>query len=453
MNRGRTRLASVAAVALLSLAVLPMLAGGASAAPVSGASAGTGWAYGGQGSSNGTITLGRTTLSWNATTGVDVIYNATNTSATTTELTANRTVVVSVLATYSGPYANWTYRYQAAEDDHGYANLTNASATVTLSNGTTVAALGLLNASLLANVSVQASLVGSSGNHSVSDYLNVSGWGHAQVAFAPALGLVPLNLTGVAGWSSSATASGNAAWNVSWAFENHGWNGSSRSKAGDFNGTWSASTSVTLHGSVLGPSAVWTDHRSRTGIALTLAGPFDLYGGVLLIPHGFDVFSGAGAAYAGAGLGSSAVTGEHLYLSEGRLSITSFTAASLTTGASAPDVTGAGSLAPAGAGPSASSPAMTVYAQPESPHAAESQASCLQYGCSSGGSPLFGGFGFVVLVVGVVAAVGIVVVLARRQHGRGGRSADTPLAPTPSSPGAVTPPTGAGSNGPIPPTF
>jgi hypothetical protein len=270
---GWKRLASIAAVSVLALALLPMVSSTASAASVGATSTGTAtWAYGGHNSSsNGSVPLGKATLSWNDTAGVYLIYNATATGPNTTELTATRTVVVSVSLSLTSPLANWTYQYKAAEDDRGFANVTNASATVQLSNGTTVAALGLLNASLLANVTVQASLVGASGNHSVSDYLNVSGWANAHVGFSPTLGLIPLNLTGVTGWSSSSQASGNAAWNVSWSYQNHGWNGTSASHSGDFNGTWSAMTDVTLRGAVFGPSAVWNDHRARTGIGLALS--------------------------------------------------------------------------------------------------------------------------------------------------------------------------------------
>jgi len=447
------RLASTAAVALVALAVLPVLAASASAAPIApsaamGPAASAEWAYGGQGWNAGAFSFGKASFTWNSSAGVDVILNATNTSANTTELTATRTVVVSVTATYTGPYQTWAFKYKAAEDDHAYANVTNAS-TVQLNNGSTVAALGILNASLRANATVAASLTGAMGNKSVSDYLNVSGWAKAQVAFTPALGLVPLNLTGVSSWTSSASAAGSAAWNVSWSFVNHGWNNTSASHSGDVNGTWSTVTEVTLIGQVAGAYAHWIDHRARTAIGLSLHGPFDLYAGVLLVPHDFDQFRGSGGASAQASLGAGVLTTEYLYVNAGRLSARAVTAANMTASAStpAPPVVASAGTIPTVAVPQASSPGATVWEQPMSPQAAASQANCLQYGCAAGPNALRGLI-VPLAIVGVAAVVAVALILGTRSRGRGGQRADQPLAAAP----GPTPPTGVGPFGPSPPT-
>jgi len=451
-NGRKSKLATIGAVALLAVAIVPMLAASAGASTLGPSAASTSarsgeWAYGGEGWNSGGLQIGASTLTWNSSAGVDVIYNATNTSANTTELTATRTVVVSVTATYTGPAASWAYSFKAVEDDLAYANLTNASS-VTLANSSVVSAIGLLNASLLANASVRASLVGTSGNQSVGDYLNVTGWAKAHVAFSPSLGLVPLNLTGVSSWSSQATASGNAAWNVSWSYVNHGWNGTKASHQGDFNGTWSTTTLVTLYGRIAGNYSGWSDHRLRTAVGLSVDGPFDLYAGVLLVPHGFDVFHGAAANYAGAGMGAGTVTNENLYLSTGRVTARSFTAESLATGASTPVAytTGSAGASPAVTGAANAPPSgETVWAQPESPSAAASQANCLQYGCSGGSGPL-GKLLVPLVVVGLAAVVAVAVVVGLRSRGRGGRKADIPLAPA--NVYAPAPPTGTGPAGP-----
>jgi hypothetical protein len=447
---------SIAAVALVALAVVPLLASAASAAAVApGTLAPAGksaqWAYGGEGWAGGGISAGTTTLSWNASVGAVVIFNATNTSANTVELTASRTVAVTISATFTGPYTSWAYHLKAVETDKAYVNLTNAS-TVTLANSTKVPALGILNASVQANASLKASLVGVVDNRSVGDYLNVSGWAWAKVAFDPSLGLIPLNLSGVSSWHSSSDASGSAAWNLSWAYTDYRWNGTSGSYSGDVNGTWSTTTVVSLVGHVAGTYAKWVDHRLRTAVALGLSGPFDLYAGVLIVPHAFDLFGGGVTAYDGAGVGATAVTSEYLFVTNGPryLWAGSVTAANMTAGTSTPAALAstAGGAMPA-VTPSASGSAdPTVWEQPESLSAAQSQAYCLQFGCS-GSSNSLGGLVLLGGIVAAVAVVAIALVLRRRSRGRSGQPAGAPL----SAPPVVgpTPPTGVAPPGSVRP--
>ncbi len=453
-NRTKTRLLTVAVAALMALTVVPVLAASASAAATPAAtSAGTSsqWAYGGQGSDSGRLTLGAYNLSWNGSATVDVVYNATNVSANITELTATRTVVVSVTASYSGPNASWTYDFRAAEQDHAAAYVTNAANVSLVPGGTVVPALGLINASLAANASVAASVAGTLDGKSASAYLNASGWAKAQVALSPALGLIPLNLTGVSGWTSSSNASGSAAWNLSWSYVDHAFNGTGGSRTGDVNGTWSTATEVTLNGRVAPSSYVWNDHRARTAIGLALNGPFDLHDGFVLVPHGFDLFGGADArGLGGYGLGSADIASEYVFVNTGRISARSVTAANLTASAATPDALVGDSVAasPAVALPQASSATPTVWAQPMSPAAAEQQATCAYSGCG-GGSNLLGGL-VVPLAIGAVVAVAAIALIASRRP-RKGTAADVPLG---AAPAGVVPPTGTGSapyGGPLPP--
>jgi hypothetical protein len=449
-HRGRNgRLAAVAAVALLALAVVPALAVSASASATPSAAnpailTSREWAYGGEGWSAGGITLGHESLTWNATAGAVVIYNATNTSATTTEITATRTMMERLTATFTAPNVSWTYQFKVLEVDHAYANLTDL-ANVTLANLSVVPALGLLNAEIHGNVTLAASLVGHTPNGSVSDYLNVSGWANAQVSFTPALGLVPLNLTGVTSWTAAANATGSAAWNLTWSFVNHDWNGTSASASSYISGTWSTATEVVLFGHVAGTYAKWVDHRLRTALALGLTGPFDLYAGVFLVPHGFDLFQGGAKAYASSGLGTTVQTSEFVFVSDGpkHLYAASFTAANFTAGTSTPaGFTVGGGDAPAVTPAASSGP--TVWEQPESPSAAQSQANCFATGCPAGSNP-FGGLLLPLAIAGLAIAVIAGVALSRRSRGPGGKASDTPLSSTPTSMGP-TPPTG-----PVPP--
>ncbi len=458
-NGTKTRLTTIAVAALMALTVVPVLASSASAAAVPSASSAAGasgqWAYGGQGYNAGKLSLGDSNVSWNASATVDVVYNATNTSANVTALTATRTVVVTVSASYTDPTVSWTYDLKVAEQDHAYANVTNAATVTLVPGGTTVAALGLLNASLHANASVAASIVGTKGGQTVSDYLNASGWAKANVALAPALGLIPLNLTGVTGWTSSANATGSAAWNLSWSWVDHAFNGTGGSRTGDLNGTWSTLTEVTLTGGVAPSTYVWNDHRARTAIALAVAGPFDLHGGFLLVPHGFDLFGGADERGLGdSGLGATSIASEYLFVDQGRISARSVTAANLTADAGTPAtfVSGSSGAAPA-ALPDASSATPTVWAQPMSAAAAEQQAACAYVGCG-GGSNALGGLVLPLAIGAVVALAAIALVASRRP--RHGTKVDTPLvsAPTGAGPGAVTYPTGTGNDpnvGSLPP--
>lgn len=460
-----TRLASIALTALVALAAVPLLATSVSAAPtLSSVDRSTSWAYGGQATwGNGSLTVGDATFSYNATAGLDVVYNATNTTANITELTATRTIVVSVSITGNAPGASLSYSFKAVEDDVAYVNVTNA-ATVTLEpNGTSAAALGILNASLHANASIQSALVAQKGARSESDYLNASGWGRSQIVFTPALGLVPLNLSRGLAWTSMASGNYSAAWNVSYAYADHGWNGTNRSHAGDFNGTLSKTAEFYLSGSVVGQYANWVDHRNRLAVSLELTGPFNLHAGLFLVPQGFDIFRGAASAASGSDLGAAATSSEYVFFDPGRLSIESMSAANMSAGASTPVslYSSQSGLQPATAAAAPPEDGATVWAQPESPSAAQHQAICLQYGCGGSGSSL-SGLIVPLAIAGVIAVVAVGFVLSRRSRGRSGGATDTPLSaatsPTPTpdttlmgTPTPPTPPTGSAPAGGQPP--
>jgi hypothetical protein len=464
------RIIRTGAVLLLALAVVPALAGtagAATAAPAGSSASSSAWAYGGQAWSNGSITIGNESLSWHVSYGETVIFNATNTSSTTTQLKLERTVMLTVALTATTPNESGTYSLKALESDTGYANVTTQGTVYV--GGIATPALALINASLVAQASIAESLSATIGNQSASAAFNANASALGKVSFAPALGLVPLNLTGVTNWNSSAMAIPSVTWNGAYAWSYHALNGTSGSGNNAFSGNWTTNVTVALHGSVIATGLpVFHDHHARVGAALAVSGPLDLYDGVLVIPHAFDFFGGASPTNSTTGsMGSATMTEESLYLNQGDVHMTSFTAAgaSLNANPSGGSITLA-SLAgnqPAVV-PAASSPmGASLVMQPESPSQAQSQAKCLdQYGCYGGPGGL-GPLTIALVALGIAAVAGAVAVVAMRSRRR-------PIpAPYPAGgamgPGGVppavvsappTPPTGPTSdagaaNGPAPP--
>jgi hypothetical protein len=422
-NRARNRWASIAAVALLGLAVVPVLAGTGAAAPVAptaAAAPSASWAYGGEAWSNGGFTLGSDNFTWNTSFGLVAIFSANNTSATTIELTEQRTVAVNVRASLTGPSVSWSYNLHAVESMYGFANLTRV-ANVTLGNGSTVNALGLENAAAHANATLAESRIGTFNNTSYWSYLNVSGRAALAASFAPALGLVPTTLAPGMTWTSSSllTASSSWAFNVTWA--HHGPLGTTGNSS-THQGGWNGSANVTLYGST-GGEMMFHDHVMRSEVLLALAGPFGLRDGFLLVPASFDVFSGAGHVYDSDALGTTAIASEGIFVGGGHLDVRSVEAAQADLGASVFGAAQTSSTSPQASVTATSSEGATVTAQPESPAQAQAQAACLQYGCAAPS-----GFGWAgVLVVGLVVAAGAGAAIVLTRRGKPGRPSAAPL--------------------------
>lgn len=408
------------AAVLMVAALLTGVVGGASAASIApAASATTAWAYGGTNSSSGTLTIGSTVVTWNVTVGVDVIFNATPTVANTTELQIQRTVAVDVYLTLTSPNLTGSFSLKGLEVDHGYANVTNASSVD--ASGTMVPALGLDNSSVSAKASLNEALVGTKGGTTAFAYFNVSGAAHGTVQFTPALGLIPLNLTGITSWNSTATATPAAAWSFAYNYAYHGWNGTTGQGGATRTGSWNATGPVNLTGQVISlPAARFVDHAARTAVVLLVSGPADLYDGFLLVPHGFDLFGGQRQSFDYASLSTSTITGDVVFVSAGHLHLWSFSAARLTFGASYPAATAVpmtGGAAPAAA-PLTNGAAASVLAQPESVSAAQSQAHCLQFGCGATGPWYTGLAGAALIGALVVAVVGTVGVIEWQSYSR-----------------------------------
>ncbi len=306
---------------LLAFVAVPALSGAANATPgPRGASPITHqlpWAYCGNQTRNNTLTFGNASLSWNATFALCTIFHATNTTPGVQMLEVNRTLGVSISATYSGPAQTMTYHYRAVEIDVAFANVTNDS-TVNAA-GQPVRALGLLNASTFDQSSQEQTLSRTVGGATASSSLSVNGRSNASVAFSPGLGLIPLSLTNVTHWNSTSVASVSAAWQVDWTWSHTTLNGTTATASRSHSGNLSGTLPVRLTGFIAPANPhPFSDQVPRVGIVLVLQGPFDLRDGFVLVPHDFDMFGGASPVFAANEMGSATMNpGETLYFSRG----------------------------------------------------------------------------------------------------------------------------------------
>lgn len=414
--------AAMGVALLLAFVGVPALSGAANAAPVTSAATAdpsTQWAYGGQGWSNNTLELGNVTITWDAAFGWTVVFTVTPTAPGTWQLEELRTVGITIAATYSGPILKATYNYHGQEQDVAFANLTNQSQVYV--NGVAVPALGIDNASVAINGSISEAATKTIHGLTASASLIVKGVAQAATSFSPSLGLIPLNLTGVNEWNSSATGSPSASWNVSYSWTDSGFNGTTGSGSGYKVGSLSGSGPVTLTGYKvhLVTTPIFRDGKQRTAIVLVIQGVFDNYDGFILVPHGFDLFGTAGHDYDSTALGSATISAETLFVSSGPGGI-AVTAASSTFGSNDRSMNALASpvsqVAPAAA---PSSPSGTVLAQPMSVSQANAEANCLVNGC--GGAAAAGPIGgLLVALVGVAVAVvvGTVGVIEWRSYAR-----------------------------------
>jgi hypothetical protein len=410
--------ATVGVALLLAFAIVPALSGAASAAPVPSASANPAhpWAYGGEGWSNNTAILGNATITWDGMFGWVVIFTVTQTAPGVWMLEEQRTVAITISASFSNPLSHGTYNYHAQAVDTAFANITNQSTVYV--NGLPVPALGILNASAMENASIAESISQTVGAHTRSASLDVTGIASASVSFDPALGLIPLNLTGVNHWNSSATATAAGNWNIAWTWNDQDFNGTTGSGSGSNVGNVSGSALVFLMGYkevLLHPFA---DHMVRVGVLLVIQGPFDCYDGFILVPHGFDLFGGAAHGYDSVGFGSAGISSETLAVSDGP-SGPAVTAAVETFGSTSTAVDGMASPG-TGASPAATySPSATVQGQPMSVAQAQSEAQHLTSGAASAAaSGLSAGLVALLVALVLLAVLGTVGVIEWRSYAR-----------------------------------
>src|SRR5271157_2742885 len=318
---GGTKLwvAATGVVLLLAFVAIPALSGSASAAPVMSTASNdtaTQWAYGGQGSSVNSLTFGNVTITWNATFGWTVVFTVTPMTPGTWMLEEQRTVGITISESYSGPVLQASYNYHGQEVDVAFANLTNQS--VVYVNGQAVPALGIDNASASVSGSISEAVSKTIHGLTSSASLEVTGIAQASTSFSPSLGLIPLNLTGIDQWNSTATGTPSASWNVSYTWTDKGFNGTTGSGSGSKAGSLSGSGPVNLTGYKLKIAPpVFSDKKPRTAVVLIVQGVFDNYDGFIFVPRAFDLFGIAAHDYDSTSLGSAAISAETLYVSSG----------------------------------------------------------------------------------------------------------------------------------------
>ncbi len=399
-------------VILLALATVPI----GSAAPAGGAIAasngGTIWAYGGM--ENTTIHLQgeHGQLMGNASYGFSTTLTQTNTSNSTYSLTENHTVGVSVQLTACHPSCA-SPRSTSSVDVRGWEQWTSVadftiSGSVTLRNGTSVPALALNRASTqaAANLSESRSFTANGTTRLVRE-LFVATSANLSVHFAPALGLVPLNLTEVEAWTATSQFNASGNWQTSVMSIVPG-GPMNESRSGNLTG----SGNVTLYGSdghfqsdVLGSvqGQDWTRIAVRLGTPMDRHGSsdlglgFDLQDGFALVPRMANIWAGTGdwsssmalATRANAsGIDSTGVLGSHLGLDSAEWSYSTTVSSYGSPTSTAPSV---------------------VQGTPLSPSAAQANAACLTGACASAslGSPSGSVASAPWVLAALVAAVGI----------------------------------------------
>jgi hypothetical protein len=460
--------------ALVAVLMLPGLVAPASAAPVatSGAAVET-WAYGAEKWVNVTYDLGNASYSAQAFFGWQVVYTATNTSATTVELEAQRTMAGSYVAQLCAPSCanpstgQGNLSITGWEKDVGFANLTT-TAQVTV-NGSSQPAVGLANAStqVSGNLTEKLGFMYTAGNVTIaaSSALFVQGAAHASVAFAPALGLVPDAPTAGETWNSSAAFSASGGWSVQANYYHTSIFGITSSAAFSPSGSVQASGDVTLMGGDLG-TVTLNNGATVPVIVLAWTGPFDDVDGVLLVPHDFDLFANSDHSWSADALGGQTVATASLDLTIDAAHHLRVVAAASTFATTDSSLAPQGMPASGPQAPATTTTPTTVQAQPESVDQAQQNSGCLLGACPGPvGAASSSGIG-AVLVIGLVLAlvVGTVSVIeyrlwARKRTERGIVGSSSPLRPASPPPGASDgyatlpppPPPSAGTSPPPPP--
>ena len=310
----------VVAATLVMLLALPVLA-----SPVAAPAASSGlapaaatsnpavqqWAYGGTKTISGQVEATGSggngfQLSYHAFYGWTVVFTQTNNSTNSGfQIEAQRTAAAVLFVNICTPNCtapSWTGNYTAngTEVATAFGNFTR-DGTVYV-NDAAVNATGFLNGSGATQAALHSRLtVTGPLGHSKAWYFNVTAAAHAQVTFDPELGLIPYNLTAGEHWNSTSQFNLSGAYAISWSFV---------SPTGSLTGTPSGAISATGTVDLIGAYSqdLTLNNGEHTHILLlALSGPFDVFDGVIILPHMGDIFSGDSAAVGGQGLGFAPV--------------------------------------------------------------------------------------------------------------------------------------------------
>jgi len=463
MKMQRTFAAAALPIALIVLLSAVPTTGIASAATVSSAAspaAGTvQWAYGANvsGSATWTNASGGYTASLTTFFGWETILNQSTGAHGSISLEAQRTVGLDYWLSFCKPTCSsptWTgnVTFKAWQTEHGFANLTT-NGTVTV-NGTQVPALALENETnrVQGNVTETVSAVfhGPMNTHTAEYSFSVGASSDLTVTFAPALGLVPDELTPGLEWNSTSLFIAAGSWSADYSYAHTPMSGLPTYLHGPISGSVTSTGTVSLQGIDVG-SVVLNDSQATSAAAITVEGPFHVHEGFLLLPGQADVLGSDGSAWStyqndtGAASTSSMDFASHQPHLGLLASSTSFapqptsqsTVSDVGPAGAAPVTPGADALVLAGPQPPTAQGGAVVQGQPDSVPNAVSSSACLVAGnCVTpiGGNPLTkhpsGVIGLLVIGLLVGTLVAIAVVVSRRRD-----------VPTPANPNARLYPT------------
>lgn len=431
---GRVGVAVTAVTVAVSF--LTVCVAGASAASTSSSSTSSGsWAYGSLKTVSAHGSQGTLAYEVSRTIGFAVVLAQTTGPHGEVNVSVNRTMGILLSVEFCRPdcrhpAGTTTIDYHAWESVAADLQFDrNASVTV---NGSLVPALGLSASSLSVSAGLETSAQRTLAGAVVGTLnLTILAQADARTTLTPALGLVPYNATPGEAWSSNASfaATGAGNWSVSASAT-----GTLGSAAGHANGTISVAHSgtVVLTGHYLGGTVSLGGGR-YDALNLSLAGPFVLREGFLLVPSGPDLFGSGSPSWvphndanssANVSVSQTSVdvthsleSGSHLGLAASAIRL-SYGARTLGLSLPLPSPLALAPTFSPAAGPSAAPNATYVQGSPESVGQATTDQHCLAtgLGCPAAGQPprLLGLL--VLAVAGGVAAVliGIVVVERRK---------------------------------------
>jgi len=429
MHASAQRLSVLAATGMVSLMVFALLPGAAVASPVPATAVASGsWAYG----AVKTVSVGPLmgdngwTYQGNATFGYTVTIFENNTSASTFELTVFRTMgaafsVQFCLPSCSAPTEWVNESYRAWESTTAFSNFTTQGSVV--EGSSSVPAIGILNSTafLRENVTESSDVflphAGQLGPH--TNFLSASISGESAVTFAPALGLIPLNLSPGSSWSSTSQYNESGSAQRSYYFAAH--TPLKNTILGPYSGavSFGSNGSISLEGLYAAGSTIAFGGVTYPAITITIIGPFSVREGVIFVPSVADLFGSSTqpwnndqngtASAAMSTLDVKATADDHLALAA---SSWRFTSDSANAAEVSPPSSSGIATAVATSNPVSST---TLQGEPETTAQSSSSSGCLTTGngCPTvAAGPLPRAWLGVIVVAGAVATVGALLALA-----------------------------------------
>jgi hypothetical protein len=432
-------IAAAAAVSFPTIGTIGTASAQPAVLPVGSPGSNLSWAYGAyrtvNASGNGHDAQGPYGYSVRAYYGIQVILNQTNVSSTVSEVEIQRTVGATAYWTYCRPTcgaalvsANLTVK--AVEFGAGFTNLTS-TATV-YESGVAVPAVGLLDSHAQVResvvVSAQATLHSLMGSRTSTLNANQTATAAMSIAFVPALGLYPADLTTAGPWNSSSGYTSAGSWNRSAQGAYTNLSGTTATWTNSSSGSVTGAGNVSLTGADAGPIGL-DNGTLADALTIAVSGPFSVREGMLFVPLDADLLgrgpqgapteNGPAEATESAGTTYIDVGGPalpHVGLVTSASTFTSGSTGGSIVNSATPALQPA--LLPTTVPAAESSGAVTLQAQPEPVASAQQSSACLRSGTCpipAGSSPVLRGLGLLALGVVVVSVLAVALVAARRR--------------------------------------